>query len=351
MYSKRIDSLIRNHPLNIDTSMEIKGRVPSVASSEFLINKEQGDWAEQLVISAINTASNDYVALPYGHSESISAGDEKFAEYYLHYQNELNNIGKRPDILIFRRGEAPEKGFDDGADDSVVFRAVAALEVRSSSFVSKKYIQTMNQRRQKITKQSLILRDKILQEPYHSLLKKKNLDLACMLENANATNIGSLEFRAVSWSSSIELHTISEYLKQLKNRISILRKRDFLSITPKVEDLALVNRWIQRFQIPHYYLQVFFDCGYIIPFEKILEISSNPNLEGVAFTIEKDVKNQNKTTIKININRAQPIIRDIEMPTHISVLKELDKGRLMFYIKFQGGKGSLDLDVFNSIIQ
>lgn len=68
------------------------------------------------------------------------------------------------------------------------------------------------------------------------------------------------------WSSSKELTQLSEHLKQLKEQMKILRKRDYLSITPKLEDIALVNRWIQQFGVKHYYLQVFFDKAYLISF-------------------------------------------------------------------------------------
>ena len=63
-YSSRIARLIQAHPLDIDENVVIQGRAPASASSEFLTNKEQGDWAEQLVLSSINAASSDYVALP-----------------------------------------------------------------------------------------------------------------------------------------------------------------------------------------------------------------------------------------------------------------------------------------------
>ena len=74
-YRERIALLIAKHPLGIDADIKIEARTPNAASSEFLTNKAQGDWAEQLVISAVNGASAEYVALPYGHSENIAAGE------------------------------------------------------------------------------------------------------------------------------------------------------------------------------------------------------------------------------------------------------------------------------------
>ncbi|MBQ9368083.1 MAG: AccI family restriction endonuclease [Victivallales bacterium] len=350
-YSSRIARLIQAHPLDIDENVVIQGRAPASASSEFLTNKEQGDWAEQLVLSSINAASSDYVALQYGRSDSISAGDPGFAEFYAHYQEELNLIGKRPDILIFKRGDTPSDGLLDFENNALISKAVAAIEVRSSSFLSQKYAQYMERRIQEAEAACMALTQEILQEPYRGILQKKNPDLFSLLLNASPSTFRELDFRPTTWSSSPDLRFISSCLKKIKEHIRILHKRDFLSITPKVEDLALVNRWIQRYNVPHYYLQVFFDRGYILSFERILEISSTPDLEDMVFSVEKDVKNQGKTTVKINIDEASPIIGRIDMPSHFSALKELDRGRLLFYVKFSGGQGFLDLGILNSILK
>ena len=350
-YSSRIARLIQEHPLDIDANVVIQGRAPASASSEFLTNKEQGDWAEQLVLSSINAASSDYVALPYGRSDSISAGDPGFTEFYTRYQDELNSIGKRPDILIFRRRDAPSDGLLDLENDALISKSIAAIEVRSSSFLSQKYTQYMERRIKEAEGVCMTLTQEILQEPYRGILQKKNPDLFSLLANASPSTFRELDFRPTTWSSSQELRFISTHLQKIKENIKILHKRDFLSITPKVEDLALVNRWIQRYNVPHFYLQVFFDKGYILSFERILEISSSPDLEDTVFSVEKDVKNQGKTTVKINIDEASPIIGKIDMPSHFSALKELDRGRLLFYVKFSGGQGFLDLGILNSILK
>ena len=350
-YSNRISALIDSHPLKIDTDIIVSGKAPTLASSEFLTNKEQGDWAEHLVISSINASSGNYVALPYGCSEGLAAGDDGFEEYYADYQKELNTIGKRPDVLIFKRADAPADGLVASDDFNTVSKAIAAIEVRSSSFLSEKYAQYMERRNNIAEDNCRRLRDELFQEPYKTILFRKSPELYSMLETANSETFRELDFRPVSWSSSPELIYISEHLRQIKANIKLLHKRDYLSITPKVEDLALVNRWIQRFNVPHYYLQVFFDKGFLISFEDILTISSNPELEDIVFSIERDVKNQGKSTIKIDIAQANPIIGKIEMPRHFSTMKELDRGRLLFYVKFSGGQGFIDLNILNSILK
>ena len=128
--------------------------------------------------------------------------------------------------------------------------------------------------------------------------------------------------------------------------MKVLHRRDYLSITPKVEDIALVNRWIQKFGVKHYYLQVFFDKAYVMSFEDILTLIADPKNEGAKFSIERDVKNQGKTTIKVNIQVGKELLGRIDMPEHRSQLKELDRGRLLFYVTFHGGQGYLDPAVF-----
>ncbi|MBN2487153.1 MAG: AccI family restriction endonuclease [Bacteroidales bacterium] len=78
-------------------------RTPTQASSNFITNKEQGDWAENLVFRAINDTSKNFVAVKYGKSDDLVAGEDGFDAFYQEFQDELDTIGKRPDILIFRK--------------------------------------------------------------------------------------------------------------------------------------------------------------------------------------------------------------------------------------------------------
>ena len=349
-YREKIGQLIHTHPLHIETDVYVGGRPPSSASSEFLTNKEQGDWAEKLVLEAINSGSSDYVAFSYGKSDSISAGDPGFAEFYRSYQDELNSIGKRPDILIYRKNNAPSS-IDCLKEKRWISNAIAAIEVRSSSFLANRYRSSMEERTLHAEARCEELRNRIMAFPYGDMLKVKNPSVYSLLQNATVRTYRELGFRAVSWSSTKELRELSELLKELKSNISILHKRDHLSITPKLEDIALVNRWINVYNVPHYYLQVFFDRAYMISFEDILSISSDVEKDGSVFSVEGDVKNQGKTTIKIDIDAGAPVIQRIDMPQHRSAMKELERGRLLFYVKFEGGRGYMDFDVFNKVLE
>lgn len=345
-YRDTIANLIAESPFDIDTEMEVKGRLPTLASSEFLTNKEQGDWAEEIVYNAINQNSSEYRAVKYGRDDSLSAGDPGFAEFFEAYQAELNDIGKRPDLLVFRRADLPDADNLDLDNPEIVRTAIAAIEVRSSSFLATRYAEFINDRTGQAEAECSRLQSLIMEEPYSGELLSKSPPLHKLIAEATVDTFRELDFRARSWSSSQTLLELSGYLRELKAQIRTLHKRDYLSITPKLEDIALVNRWIQHFGVPHYYLQVFFDKAYVIPFKEILELTSSPENEDVVFSVERDVKNQGKTTIKINVQVGREVLSRIDMPAHQSALKELGRGRLLFYVTFQGGQGYLDPEVF-----
>lgn len=345
MYKDEIRELLQKSPLGVDLDIKVVGRVPSIASSEFLTNKEQGDWAESIVFNAVNEYSKEYFAVKYGRSDTIAAGDLGFADFYLAYQDELNSIGKRPDLLIYKRSDFPSLVVDTD-DDEQVSKAVAGIEVRSSSFLANKYSSHMESRQIQSLANCKAIQAEIESSGLGELLEKKNPEIYKLIKNANEQTFRNLDFRQPSWSSSEDLRRLTSLLKQLKQAISVLHKRDYLSITPKVEDLALVNRWIQKYDVRHFYLQVFFDKAYVISFKDILLLVSDSDNEDRYFSIERDVKNQGKTTVKINVQVGKEILGRIDMPNHESVMKELDRGRLLFFVRFSGGKGYLDNDVF-----
>jgi AccI restriction endonuclease len=252
MYKADILNLIDQSPLEINTEIQMNGRPPTMASSEFLTNKEQGDWAEKIVFTAINEYSDDYFAVEYGRSESIAAGDDGFADFYIEYQNELNAIGKRPDILIFKVSDFPTRSIDIENDEHIR-RAIAALEIRSSAFLADKYAAFMQCRQQQSIKKCTEIRNAILGTALGTLLKRKNETIYNLISNATDDTFRELDFRCPSWSLTNELRELTKSLKAIKENIKSLHKRDYLSITPKMEDIALVNRWIQEYNVKHFY--------------------------------------------------------------------------------------------------
>ena len=103
------------------------------------------------------------------------------------------------------------------------------------------------------------------------------------------------------------------------------------------------------YNVPHFYVQVFFDKVYGVSFQEILQLISTPELEDEKYFIEQDNKNQNKTTIKIPIQEGVCLAQKVLEPNHQSVRKELNKGRLLFYVKFEGGEAVIDKNEFDKL--
>lgn len=357
-YKDLINDICKNiHTGLIDFSEpRNKASIPTQASSEFITNKQQGDWAEDVLFRAINEHSSNIVAVRYGKSDDLVAGDVGFEDFFNKYQSELDTIGKRPDILLFRKSDyKPEWGTDismrDSSDiGSYVANAIAGIEVRSSAFLINKYTEETNRVLQENIRMAISLKNKVLSE-YSDLLLQKRPELIPLLQQFDGVSVRSLDYRTPTWQSSPRLQELSSLLSQIKKCLKIIQKRNNLSITPKVEDLKVVHKWIMTYNVPHFYVQVFFDKIYGMSFKHILELVANPDLEDDKYFIEQDTKNQNKTTIKIPSQDGICLAQAVTEPDHHSVRKELNKGRLLFYVKFDGGEAFLDKASFDTLFE
>jgi len=358
-YYKKIRELTKAVPVelvNFDQPRD-PARIPTQASSNFITNKEQGDWAECLVTRAINEISNNFVAVKYGKSDDLVAGEDGFDTFYQDFQNELDTIGKRPDLLIFKKSDFDQKlGFDisqipHNQITDYVKKAIAGIEVRSSAFLIDSYEEAMQVRTGEFTKLALQTKDLILAEFIDILQHPSRQNYIDILNGITANTLNITDFRVPSWSSSERLVQVKDLFRQLKTAIKEIQKKDYLSITPKVEDIKVVYKWIETFNVPHFYFQVFFDKVYGISFEQILQVISDPDNDGVVFSVETDTKNQNKTTIKINSKSGVLIASKVDEPLHESVRKEMGRGRLLFYVSFKGGTAYLDIEGLKTILE
>ncbi len=329
---------------------------PTQASSNFITNKEQGDWAEDLIFRAINETSKNYVAVRYGKSDDIIAGEIGFDKFYNEFQDELDTIGKRPDLLVFKKSDFDEElGHDisklnHSQITDYVKKAIAGLEIRSSAFLIDKYEGEMQRRTKTHLEAALMIKDKIINEfsdVFEHPKKKYYLDI---LKSINSETINAISFRRPSWNSTERLQELTLLFKDLKDNISICQKRDYLSITPKVEDIKVVYKWAETFNVPHYYFQVFFDKSYGISFKNILTLITESEKEGEHYEISKDIKNQNKTTIKINTRSTNQVAYKILEPEHKSIRREMGRGRLLFYVSFEKGTAYLDIDSLKALL-
>lgn len=329
---------------------------PTQASSNFITNKEQGDWAEDLIFRALNETSKNYVALRYGKSDDLIAGDTGFDEFYIKFQDELDTIGKRPDLLVFKKEDFNEElGFDISKIEhpqitDYVKKAIAGLEIRSSAFLIDKYEKEMQDRTIFHLKEALAIKDKILAEFSDILEDDKKKHFIDILDSINEKTINSISFRRPNWKATDRLQELSLLFKDLRGNINMVQKRDYLSITPKIEDVKVVYKWAEMFNVPHYYFQVFFDKSYGISFKNILSLLTEPDKEGEYYEISQDIKNQNKTTVKINTRNTNQVAYKVIEPEHKSVRREMGRGRLLFYVSFDKGTAYLDIDSLKDLL-
>lgn len=351
-YFQKITELTKDVPIElVDFSTERDhARTPTQASSNFITNKEQGDWAENLIFRAINETAKNFIVVKYGKSDDLVAGEEGFDSFYQEFQNELDTIGKRPDLLIFKREDfIADLGYDISHIPhqditEYVKKAIAGIEVRSSAFLIDKYEEAMQARTEKFTQLAINRKKLILSQFQEELNHPSRQAYIDILQGITTKTLSVTDFRVPSWSSTERLSKLKEHFRILKDAIKEIQKRDYLSITPKVEDLKVVYKWTEMFNVPHFYFQVFFDKVYGISFEQIIKIISDSNNEGIVFSVETDAKNQNKTTIKINSKSGTLIASKVEEPAHESLRKEMDRGRLLFYVTFKGGTAFLDIE-------
>lgn len=188
---------------------------PTQASSNFITNKEQGDWAEDLIFRAINEASKNYVAVRYGKSDDIVAGEEGFDNFYIDFQDELDTIGKMPDLLIFRKDDFDKMLGDDISRIShskvtnYVKKAIAGLEIRSSAFLIDKYEYEMQRKTKFHLESALEIKDKIINDFSDLLQHPKRKAYLELLKNINRDTIYAINFRRPSWNSTDRLQELT----------------------------------------------------------------------------------------------------------------------------------------------
>jgi len=353
-YKKSLHELVNKVPKSL-VDMELapkKKNPPTQASSEFITNREQGDWAEAVLMAAINGLGRDIVAVRYGKGDRLVAGQPGFEDFYRAYQHELATIGKRPDLLLFR---TKDYDYDWGYDISempldeaakVVPKAIAAFEVRSSAFLVEEYEEDLKRRVTVLRARA----DELLSTLLGSHAKAFKPDVLACLKTLSAADLSEFPPR-VQLLKGADGNAARELWDELKDvRRKLTETRDYLSFTPKAEDLASVWHWVQKYDVPHFYVQVFFDRVYGIGLSHILSLLATPDNESKRFFVEKDVKNQEKTTLKINVKDGHEVAGRLAMPSHQSKMLKLPRGRLLFYVAFEGGQAYLNVGNLYSLI-
>lgn len=349
-------SNIDNNLINLEIERK-KAAQPTQVFSEFLTNKNQGDWAEETLLSSINNQSNQFIAVKYGLNNDKVAGEPGFEDFYSKYQDELDNLGKKPDLLIFNkfsydiRWNYDLTNLSEEELERIVPLALCGLEVRSSSFLWKIYNKNSAAKKKVLTDKIITLKNELL-DKHSNILKEQKKSVFLAISAITSNNGFRIKIPTFSYRKTEELSIISEKIRELRSLQTDLLKRDYLSITPKIEDLKVVNNWIQKYNVPHFYVQVFFDCAFMIGYEKILTLLVNNGVnKNSHYSIESgDAKNQNKSTIKIDVTNGFRILDNIALPKTKSAIRQLDKGRLLLYLKFEPSSSDFIESSFMSCI-
>jgi len=268
-----------------------RGSPPTQAFSDFLTHSEQGDWAETLFFKGLKKLKIPYIPIRYGRSDKIIAGDPDFKDFYERYQNELDSIGKRPDILLFKPDEYKKEWGEDISQFSldelfnIVPHAIVGFEVRSSAYLTKKYKP----------------KDK---RPFLSFTPKVE-DLLVVLKWIDIFGVPQFY---------IQVFFDSIYAISFKKILWLLKNAD-------IEERGKKNK-------------------------KLLGKVNN----SLAFIVEKNPKNQYKETIHIFLNQGRLLSDEIMPPKLVANKKELAGGRLLHYVSFHDGEAKIKEKVLLNLI-
>lgn len=261
-----------------------RGRRPGDARSEFLGNRAMGDWAEQMVQTGLNDLNMGVRFIKYGNADDIVAGDPDFCKFYDVYQEELASTGKRPDLLMI-----DQKDVDPMWEDDVSLQPASRLA-----------------------------------------------EITAKAEAA--IEVRSSKFMALKYAEQRE----QQVREHPKAKVRLCQ-----SFTPKLEDLGVVKRWIGSFGVLHYYLQVFFDCAYIISLVNILTIIAD---RPESYDVEKNRNNQEKPTIHIPVSEGTKIAVFRELPEFRAEVRETNLHRLDAYVVPVGGLIHIDATAFRKAL-
>lgn len=217
-YFDRIKTLAEKFPAEIAdfSTPRHPASQPTQATSNFITNKEQGDWAENIFKDAVNNTSKNYVAVKYGKSDDIIAGDPGFTEFFHEFQQELDAIGKRPDILIFKKADFDKNlGYDishipHAQIDEYVKKAIAGVEVRSSAYLADVNERIVIAKISESTSEALRIKQAILEEYADLRTNKKCQDAYAKIGELTEESILTWKLKKPSFRTEERLKAFSD---------------------------------------------------------------------------------------------------------------------------------------------
>lgn len=298
-YKEEISELISKCPFDINTDIQVTGKMPTLASSEFLINREQGDWAEKIILQSINEYFNDCFAVRYGRSET----------YHLKH-----NIQYRKDLGQFF---TPQIISDLMAEWIIKDHPKTILDPAFGMGIF--YFSIYNKLKKPIDFQAYEIDKKIITYIPKNILQKINLHnadyLASPIKHYDAIICNPPYLR---FQKFIHRHKILPYLEKLFGH-KILGYSNISSIflLKSIKELSFGGRlaYIMPYE--------FFNTGYGKDVKKQL-IENGLLKQMVIFSNEKEIFAEAITTVCILLCKKDNVLDPIKI-TKIKTLKEISQ--------------------------
>ena len=212
-------------PANLDKPP----RVPTDVRSEFLANRAMGDWAEDILAKAIRNTLPDKRVVHYGESDSISAGEDGFKEFFTERWRQVGQYGKRPDLLVMPKTVECEQ--DVSGQKTIDLQCIVeasefSIEVRSSKFEALTYMKVRQEEYERTGKKpsqmtpsfTVKVEDLLIVYRWLSLHKCPQLYCQVFFDSIYAINFLDI-FKIIASGSGFKIETPAK--SQLKSTIMI----------------------------------------------------------------------------------------------------------------------------------
>lgn len=170
-----------------------------------------------------------------------------------------------------------------------------------------------------------------------NLSERAHAEMEAQVEQAIAAiEVRSSKFEALTYMA----------VRQRQRDAGNSKGRETPSFTVKVEDLVIVYRWLERYDVPQSYCQVFFDSVFAINFLDIFATIAS----GSGYAIETPAKSQEKATIMLPITRGAQVGTATALPSFAAEHRVTELGRHDAYVVPRGGGFVLDADKMRQVL-
>ena len=253
-----------------------------------------GSWAEQKIISAINS-SDLFRAVSYGKSGVSSARNLQERKDYWNLHKERESFGKRPDVLVFGR---------------------SIFENLSSK--------------------------------YPTFLNNLPDNLESDVQEIVESSLLAIESEASIWQGEKMKHFGRNWSEKTGNLkpLSEVKSWTAPTVIVKDEDLQPLVDWQNYYQKPIYILHLFYDMALMLNFSKLREYISDGTVKGEIF----DYGKASKTIYKTFYGLATEFGKFTELAEIIPFVSQTNGGKFEADLYFEGGEIVISQDTIQEWI-